>query len=108
GGVFELPLGIVMLNIAGILTHQRFRKWRRILIFGIFLISGMVNPSPDPWTMVMLGGVAVVLVEVAEVFVYFNDKRRARRHPSPYEGLDDDELSPIDEASSAGADRTRD
>ena len=81
GIVFELPLVIVMLNMAGILTHERFRKWRRLLIFGVFLISGMVNPSPDPGTMLILGGVAVALVEIAEIFVYFNDKRRARRNP---------------------------
>jgi sec-independent protein translocase protein TatC len=95
GVAFELPLAIIMLNIAGILTHERFRKWRRMLIFGVFLIAGMVNPSPDPYTMLLLGGIAVVLVELAEVFVYFNDKRRARLHPDPYAGLADDELSPI-------------
>jgi sec-independent protein translocase protein TatC len=94
GVVFELPLVIVMLNLAGILTHERFRKWRRLLIFGVFLIAGMVNPSPDPGTMLVLGGVAVVLVEMAEVFVYFNDKRRAKL--DPYADLADDELSPVD------------
>jgi sec-independent protein translocase protein TatC len=94
GIVFELPLVIVMLNMAGILTHERFRKWRRLLIFGVFLISGIVNPSPDPGTMLILGGVAVALVEIAEVFVYFNDKRRAKRNP--YADLADDELAPVD------------
>jgi sec-independent protein translocase protein TatC len=94
GIVFELPLVIVMLNMAGILTHERFRKWRRLLIFGVFLLSGIVNPSPDPTTMLILGGVAVALVEIAEVFVYFNDKRRARRNP--YADLADDELAPVD------------
>jgi sec-independent protein translocase protein TatC len=94
GIVFELPLVIVMLNLAGILTHERFRKWRRLLIFGVFLISGIVNPSPDPGTMLILGGVAVALVEIAEIFVYFNDKRRARSNP--YADLADDELSPVD------------
>ena len=97
GIVFELPLVIVMLNVAGILTHERFRKWRRMLIFAIFLIAGIVNPSPDPWTMLLLGGIAVILTELAEVFVYFNDKRRARLNRSPYEGLADDELAPIED-----------
>ncbi len=104
GIVFELPLVIVMLNIAGILTHERFRKWRRTMIFLIFLIAGIVNPSPDPWTMLMLGGIAVVLVEVAEIIVYFNDKRRARLHPSPYAGLSDDELSPLEATAPVDAD----
>ncbi len=96
GLAFEMPLVIVMLNLAGILTHERFRKWRKLLIFSVFVIAGMVNPSPDPWTMLILGGLCVALVEVAEIFVYFNDKRRARLHPDPYAGLADDELSPID------------
>jgi sec-independent protein translocase protein TatC len=104
GIAFELPLVIVMLNVVGVLTHERFRKWRRLMIFLVFLICGIVNPSPDPYTMLILGGLAVVLVEMAEVFVYFNDKRRARRNPNPYEGLADDELSPIEEPEPVDAD----
>ena len=96
GLAFELPLVLVMLNVTGILTHERFRKWRKILIFVTFLICGMVNPSPDPTTMLLLGGICVVLVEVAELFVYFNDKRRARLHPPMYENLSDTELSTLD------------
>src|SRR5271170_3918026 len=95
GLAFELPLLIVMLNLAGILTHERFRKWRRVMIFGVFLIAGMANPSPDPITMLILGGGCAALVEVAEFIVWSNDRRRARLHPDPYAGLADDELSPI-------------
>ena len=96
GIAFELPLLIIMLNLAGILTHERFRKWRRMLIFGTFLIAGVANPSPDPITMLILGGACAALVEVAEFIVWSNDRRRARLHPDPYAGLADDELSPID------------
>jgi len=104
GIVFELPLVIVMLNVVGILTHERFRKWRRMMIFIIFLVSGIVNPSPDPLTMLILGGIAVALVEAAEVFVYFNDKRRARRNRSPYADLADNELSSIEDPEPVDAD----
>ena len=104
GIAFELPLVLAMLNIAGILTHERFRKWRKALIFGVFVFAGMVNPSPDPWTMLIFGGLCVGLVEIAEVFVYFNDKRRARLNPDPYAGLADDELSPIDDIERVDAD----
>jgi sec-independent protein translocase protein TatC len=96
GLAFELPLLIVMLNLAGILTHERFRKWRRVMIFGVFLIAGMANPSPDPITMLILGGGCAALVEVAEFIVWSNDRRRARLHPDPYAGLPDDQLSPIE------------
>jgi sec-independent protein translocase protein TatC len=96
GLAFELPLLIIMLNLAGILTHERFRKWRRVMIFGVFLIAGMANPSPDPITMLILGGGCAVLVEVAEFIVWSNDRRRARLHPDPYADLADDQLSPIE------------
>jgi sec-independent protein translocase protein TatC len=98
GLAFEVPLLIVMLNLAGILTHERFRKWRRVLIFGVFLIAGMANPSPDPVTMLILGGACAVLVEAAEFIVWANDRRRTRLHPDPYAGLADDELSPLTSA----------
>jgi sec-independent protein translocase protein TatC len=95
GLAFEVPLLLVMLNLTGILTHERFRKWRRVLIFGVFLIAGMANPSPDPLTMVILGGACALLVEAAELIMWANDRRRARLHPDPDTGLADDELSPL-------------
>jgi sec-independent protein translocase protein TatC len=96
GIAFELPLLLIMLNLAGILTHERFRKWRRVMLFGVFLIAGMANPSPDPITMLILGGGCAALVEVAEVIVWSNDRRRARLHPDPYADLADNQLSPIE------------
>ena len=96
GIAFEVPLLIIMLNLAGVLTHQRFRKWRRVMIFGVFLIAGIANPSPDPITMLILGGACATLVEGAEFIVWSNDRRRARQHPDPSAGLADDQLSPIE------------
>ena len=96
GIAFLVPLLIIMLNLAGILTHERFRKWRRAMIFAVFLIAGMANPSPDPTTMLILGGACAALVEVAEFIIWSHDRRRARRHPDPYATLADDELSSIE------------
>jgi sec-independent protein translocase protein TatC len=94
---FEVPLFLVMLNLVRVLTHERFRKSRRIVLFLIFVFAGIASPSPDPLTMLLLGGVVAVLVEVAEVLMYFNDKRYARLHPDPNADLADDQLSTIPE-----------
>jgi len=96
GLCFEVPLFLVILNLARVVTHERFKKWRRIIIFLVFVFAGIASPSPDPLTMLLLGGVVVLLVEVAEILIYFNDKRYARNHPDLYAGLSDDELSPLD------------
>jgi hypothetical protein len=54
--------------------------------------------------MLLLGGVVVALVEVAEVLIYFNDKRYARNHPDPYADLADDELAPLEPQEPVDAD----
>ncbi|HEY1918186.1 MAG TPA: twin-arginine translocase subunit TatC [Streptosporangiaceae bacterium] len=96
GLTFELPLAVVMLNYARILKHSTFRKWRRVMIFAVFVFAGMASPSPDPLTMLLLAGPCVVLVEVAEVIVWAHDRRLARQ-PSMYEGLSDNQPAPLDD-----------
>jgi sec-independent protein translocase protein TatC len=110
GLCFELPLILVMLNQINLLPHSRFKKWRRLLIFLVFVFAGIASPSPDPITMLLLGAVCVALVEAAEVVVMLNDRRKAKLHPDPYAGLADDELSPLDrlpDDDDTGADRNR-
>jgi sec-independent protein translocase protein TatC len=95
GATFELPLFVVVLNLAGVLTHARIRKWRRTLVFGIFVFAAVATPSQDPFTMLALALPTLVLFEVAEVIAYFHDRRKAGR-PDPYADLSDDEVSPLD------------
>src|ERR1700733_4017291 len=95
GLAFELPLALVMLNLVGVLTHERLRKWRRIMIFSVFVFAGIASPSPDPLTMLLLAVPCVALIEIAEILIWANDRRRANR-PSMYAGLTDDEPSPLD------------
>jgi sec-independent protein translocase protein TatC len=95
GLAFELPLALVLANRVGILSHERMAKWRRYMIFAVFVFSGIASPSPDPVTMLLLAVPCVVLIELAELLIWMNDRRRARI-PSPYAGLSDGEASPLD------------
>jgi sec-independent protein translocase protein TatC len=79
GIAFELPLVLVILNLAGAVSHAFIRKYRRVMIFLVFLFAGAATPSPDPFSMLLLAIPCVVLVELAELFVWLNDRRRARR-----------------------------
>jgi sec-independent protein translocase protein TatC len=94
GIAFELPLAFVLLNVAGVLTHQRFAKWRRMIIFAVFAFAAVATPSPDPISMLLLAVPCVVLVEAAEVFAFFNDRRRARAlAANPFPGLSPAEVA---------------
>jgi sec-independent protein translocase protein TatC len=108
GLAFELPLVLVLLNMAGVLTHARFRKWRRVIIFLVFAFAAVFTPSPDPISMLLLAVPCVVLVEASEVFVWANDRRRAKRGSLAYPGLTEAEVTayglgePFDEHADAG------
>jgi sec-independent protein translocase protein TatC len=100
GIAFELPLVLVMLNMAGVVTHAFIRKWRRVMIFLVFVFAGAATPSPDPFSMLLLAVPCVILVELAELFVWLNDRRRARREAAL---LAAEGLSPIDDSDSVDA-----
>jgi sec-independent protein translocase protein TatC len=108
GLAFELPLVFVLLNMAGVLTHERFRKWRRVIIFLVFAFAAIFTPSPDPISMLLLAVPCVVLVEASEVFAWANDRRRARRGSLEFPGLSDAQVSefgldqPFGEQAEAG------
>jgi sec-independent protein translocase protein TatC len=53
--------------------------------------------------MLLLAVPCVILVEVAEVVIWLNDRRRARTEV-PYANLNDDEASPLDSADHDPAD----
>ncbi len=91
GFALELPLVMVILNVAGLLTHERFARWRRMIIFGVFAFAAIATPSPDPISMLLLAVPCVLLVELAEVFAWANDRRRARL-ATAYPGLTEDEI----------------
>jgi len=96
GLAFELPLLVTVLNLAGALSHETIKKWRRMIIFGIFVFAAVATPSADPFTMLSLALPVVLLFGISDGIAYLVDRRRARR-PSLYEGLSDDEASVIED-----------
>src|SRR5687767_6414416 len=54
GLAFELPVVLVFLQLAGVVTPRRLASWRRYAIVLVFLAAAVIPPSQDPWTLLAL------------------------------------------------------
>src|SRR5262249_42962126 len=97
GVAFELPLLVVILNLAGVLSYRRLMKWQRIGIFLIFVFAAVATPSQDPFSMIFMAVPLCVLFEIAVLIARFHDKRKAAREAAEsFADLPDDVASPLD------------
>ncbi|MFL6111771.1 MAG: twin-arginine translocase subunit TatC [Catenulispora sp.] len=94
GMSFEVPLIVVALNLAGVLSGERLKKSWRYVTFGIFVFSAAAVPTGEPLGMTALAAPMCLLYYGAIGFAVWNDKRRAAR--SINANLSPDEASLLD------------
>jgi sec-independent protein translocase protein TatC len=93
GIAFEIPVFVVLLNLAGVVSGKWLGAHRPWIIIGIFIFAAIATPSADPFTMTFMAVPMVLLFFVSEVIARYNDRRKARR--SKFAGLSPDEASPL-------------
>jgi sec-independent protein translocase protein TatC len=102
GASFELPLLMVFLNIIGVLRFKMVAKHQRMVVFLMFVFAAVATPSQDPFTMLALALPMVGLFMLAEVFMYFRDRKReveeAERQRALEEELDTPGPSPLEDS----------
>jgi sec-independent protein translocase protein TatC len=89
GASFELPLLVVMANLAGVLPARWLRKSQRLAIFLIFLFAAVATPTTDPFTMCAMAVPMVLLFEGAVAFAVVHDKRKAQRKAAEQQAKDE-------------------
>ncbi|HEU5268287.1 MAG TPA: twin-arginine translocase subunit TatC [Jatrophihabitans sp.] len=95
GVSFELPLLIIMLNAVRVLPYRLLRRGQRIGVFAVFVFAAVATPSTDPFTMIAMALPMVLLFELAVLWCFLHDRRRARRQLAEEASLPDDVASAV-------------
>jgi sec-independent protein translocase protein TatC len=94
GVAFEIPLFVIMLNLAGVVSGKALGRYRPWIIIGTFIFAAVATPSTDPFSMLMLAIPMLVLFLVAEAIARSVDRARGRGRGNTDQWADD-ELSPL-------------
>ena len=102
GIAFEIPLFVVLLNLAGIVRGKSLGRARPWIVLGTFVFAAVATPSTDPISMLFLAAPMTVLFLISEVIARILDRRR---HVDDFDQYDDDEASDLELAHDAADER---
>ena len=77
GVAFLLPVLLMLLERAGILTRDQLKRGRRYAIVAIVAVAAVLTP-PDIFSQILLAVPLYLLYEFAIVAIWFTQRRRAR------------------------------
>ena len=103
GVSFMIPLFVIMLNLAGVVSGKALGQHRPWIVVGTFVFAAAATPSTDPFSMLMLAAPMTLLFGASEVIARMVDRRRR----SALDDLDDDEVSDIEDVSPVSSTRER-
>jgi sec-independent protein translocase protein TatC len=94
GVSMEIPLFVVLLNFAGIISGRTLAKHRPWIVIGTMVFAAVATPSTDPFSMLMLAIPMLILFAISEVICRVSDRVRGRG-ANRTDQWADDEVSPL-------------
>jgi sec-independent protein translocase protein TatC len=64
--------------MAGVLSVDQLKSWRRYAIVGIVVVVAIITPSGDPFSLMVLSVPMYLFYEISIIFGRIWTKRRAR------------------------------
>ncbi|MEV8357573.1 twin-arginine translocase subunit TatC [Microbacterium sp. 67-17] len=82
GVSFVLPVFLVALNVAGVMSGRGILKGWRVAVLVATLFAAVATPAADAVSMVMLAGILIVLFFAAAGVSMLFDRRKSKRQAS--------------------------
>jgi len=79
GLVFELPLVLVFLALAGVITSEGMRRFRRYAIVINVVAAAIITPTVDAVSLALVAGPMILFYELAIVLAWSIERLRRRR-----------------------------
>jgi len=95
GVSFEFPLALAFLEIIGVVSAAKLRRWRRGMYFGLAVFSAVITPSQDPFTFLAMWAPLCLFYEAVILFARLHARARARRPAAATDQWPDDRPSPL-------------
>ena len=76
---FLIPVLLVCLNLAGVLSAKALDKSRSYVVFGIFVFGALAAPSPDPFTMMFVALPLLAFYSVADLIAHLHDRGKHKK-----------------------------
>jgi sec-independent protein translocase protein TatC len=92
GIAMMIPLFVVLLNLAGIVSGKALGRARPWIVIATMIFAAVATPSTDPFSMLMLGIPMLILFALSELIARFMDRVRGKKKLT---GLADDEISAL-------------
>jgi len=85
GVCFQLPVLLLLLNRAGLVSREKLKGLRRYMIVGAFVLAAILTP-PDVISQLMLGIPLILLYEISLLIMLFTEKRRSAEKAQAEDG----------------------
>ncbi len=97
GIAMEIPLFVLLLNLAGVVSGAAIGRARPWIVVGTMVFAAVATPSTDPFSMLMLGIPMLILFMLSEIAARILDRIRGRgaHRPDATDQWADDQASPL-------------
>jgi sec-independent protein translocase protein TatC len=79
GLVFELPLVMIFLSLAGVIRAQTLNRVRPVAVVVIFILAAFITPTVDPVTLLLVAGPMWLFYELSILAARLIERTRLRR-----------------------------